>query len=732
MTDGKRVFKVDARALISLGRESIKDHTTALIELVKNAYDADAENVEIEIDTALPGGRIRIADDGVGMKSSDIDTKFLRIGYSEKRKRKVSKKGRRETGEKGIGRLSADRLGAVLELRSKAKGSDPVGIRVHWDDFDVDGAEIGSVNIEDLKNPQPLMGARPGAKNFTESGTEIAISRLRQSWVAADFQELETELATLVPGKNAKADFQLWLRTDGDGEFVRVSSAFDAAAELELEGQFDSRGKLTYSVTAPPLKTGQKRHNVKNGTLAWSQVVNSSEQIAYDIGKVGVTISFYPRKSVNLSSSVSLGQLKEFLDTQGGIRIYRDGIKVKPYGDPNHPEGDWLSLAERKARNPAGAARKDFRIAANQLVGYVEIGRDTNPMLADSAAREGLIHGPGFAVLKSAVFGCIALLELFYHERFKGAKAASPAPIESIPVVLLDIKSRLGTVKRDLSEAEKSADRKDSVKLRATMEQLAAVSEQVSRAEKEFEELASQNTVYRGLATVGISTAVFAHETESALAQAKGSASLALKAISSQKPNIELGRTELVKVEKAVAKVGVWGQFAISRVKKDKRKRTKVDVSKIVGSICDEVAPLYSAAGIELVDKISPTLETRAFVMDIEALALNLLTNAFHHASLSSKARKVSISLHAIGKGDDRKLEIEVSDSGSGIAKEHLPHIWTPLFSTKVDRKGRSVGTGLGLTIVKSIVDEMNGSVIALPKSDLGGASFKIQLPFRS
>lgn len=107
----EKSFTVDARTIIHLGRESIKDHTTALIELVKNSYDADANLVEIEIYQKETLDMIRISDDGFGMTEKDIDKSWLRIGFSEKKINKITPHGRRKTGEKGIGRLSTDRLG---------------------------------------------------------------------------------------------------------------------------------------------------------------------------------------------------------------------------------------------------------------------------------------------------------------------------------------------------------------------------------------------------------------------------------------------------------------------------------------------------------------------------------------------------------------------------------------------------------------------------------------------
>src|SRR5215218_5119617 len=126
-----KAFSVDARAILTLGRDSIKDHTTALVELVKNSYDADATRVEVEVFVKATPPFIRIADNGCGMTEADIDNNWLRIGFSEKRTEKVSTRNRRRTGEKGIGRISADRLGAILELYTRAQGTT-YALRVDW------------------------------------------------------------------------------------------------------------------------------------------------------------------------------------------------------------------------------------------------------------------------------------------------------------------------------------------------------------------------------------------------------------------------------------------------------------------------------------------------------------------------------------------------------------------------------------------------------------------------
>jgi hypothetical protein len=723
---GKRAFKVDARALLSLGRESIKDHTTALVELIKNAYDADADHVEVDV--IGEDDLIRIADDGEGMNSEDINSKWLRIGFSEKRTRRVSHKGRRETGEKGIGRLSADRLGAQLRLQSQKLDEPAVGVSVNWNEFDVEGKEIGAVPVAEVPSPRPNLPAKSAGKK----GTEILIGQLRQEWTASDIKTLETELSTLVPPDVAKTDFAIWLRTERGGEYRRISSSFEEGAELEFRGSFDSKGQLTYEISERPAAPGQKRRTIKHGKIPWAQHVPAQSDKQYSLGRFSVVLSFFLRQGVSLAG-FSLGQLKEYLDTYGGVRIYRDNIRVKPYGDPNHSEGDWLGLSERRVKNPAGAGRKDYRIAANQLVGAVYIGRDLNPALADSAAREGLVHGDAYSAFHAAVFGCVVLLETTYHQRFVEKKGPdAPEPKVDLPVVVGEIKTEIAEVTKNLAKVDTEEMRVASTRLLTeSVAKLEAVAKKVAIAGREIHELANQATVYRGLATVGIAAAVFGHETESALAQAKLSTGLAFAAIDRDAPKIPLSKKELVKAQDAVERVQVWGQFALARVKKDKRRRTRVDVSELVSRLVDEMAPLFEASTIVLNHRVQKDVQIRGFAMDFEALLVNLLTNAYHAAKLAKRNRQVLVSLNVGGRGDSRTLRLSVADSGPGITKEHLSQIWTPLFSTRVDDRGRPNGTGLGLTIVKSIADDMQGAVMALPKGDLGGATVEVSVPYK-
>ncbi|MDR0393904.1 MAG: ATP-binding protein, partial [Tannerella sp.] len=245
-------FKVDARTIIHLGRESIKDHTTALLELVKNSYDADASIVEVEIYKRETFDKIRIADDGTGMTESDIDDSWLRIGFSEKRKIKMSPKGRRKTGEKGIGRLSTDRLGEELQIISIANGENGKhlttnGIRINWELFNKDNQELTGVPIEVIENPMAIL---PLAKKV-DTGTELIISKLRQDWTKENVEALCNELSILTPPFSETKDFEIFLKTDIAPEFNgKISPPDFVRPEIELNLEYDAvLTEVRYNIT---------------------------------------------------------------------------------------------------------------------------------------------------------------------------------------------------------------------------------------------------------------------------------------------------------------------------------------------------------------------------------------------------------------------------------------------------------------------------------------------------
>lgn len=733
-------FYIDAKTLIHLGRDSIKDHSTALLELVKNSYDADATKVDIEIFSQTKD-LIRVSDNGFGMTSDELKNSWLRIGYSAKRISTKSKLGRRKTGEKGIGRISTDRLGSTLELRTKSKNDKLTGLKVNWDDFDVEGKSLSDIRVEIFEPSEinlPIKDGKPSA-----IGTEIIIERQRQPWSKLNIENLYQELSALTPPFEDVQDFKISLVNDiYPLPSEEISSNYLDAAEIKIEAYYPGTGtEIIY--------TYWDKYNAKEviEKIEWSNLltrtgIDSRNLIDNQIrsGSMTIKLYFFLREGASVKDfDFNLTKLREFLDNNAGIKIYRDRIVVKPYGFPSSQFGyDWLGLADRKAKDPAGISRSaNYSVTPNQVVGAVFIARDSNIELADSAAREGLVESEAFYDLKSLVMGTVNMLESYRTKlipKINEAKRKSRTKESQTERII----KALHSVEKDLYsinlEIQSNNDIKTHLKERV-QNNINKLSGTTDKVEKTIIELLNWNRTLSGLATIGISSAVFGHETEGSITQLKGSVMAAKLALSRKEPNVDEALNEISKAVTSSKRVAAWGAYALTRVQREKRSKKNVNVGKIINSVVNELEPAYKAASITL-NTYLKDIYTYTFQMDIETVLINLMTNAYTAATIKSGKRVINIKLIEEDLKEPKKLvengyALVVSDSGPGISKEFEHRLFEPLFSTKVNptQGSKSIGTGLGLTVVNSIVQDLNGKITFDKDPELKGARFKIWLP---
>ena len=744
-------FKVDARAVISLGRDSIKDHVTAVVELVKNSYDAGAKVAEIELSVKSSDAKkhfIRIADNGAGMNEKDVEKKWLRIGFSEKLAEKRIGK-RRRLGEKGVGRLSADRLGEKLQLSAQAKGDSPVGIRVNWADFEVAGKDIDTIDIElidtvSFQVPQPsewneeekAYGPRPEPvpNSYKNSGCELKITALRQAWEPDDVQRLRDELSQLVNPFDAGSDFQIRIITDLEPATLNGVLVSPEMMEGEIEGTFVlEKDEVIITVQT----RAEKKKKVRPTKIPREDFLDSpgkkkddEQSPPKDIGAVEVRIRLYSLGE-GLTAKATKSLVTSFLEQNAGVRVYRDGVRVLPYGDPSKPEGDWLELAERKARLRAGVARRDWRIEPNRIVGAVIIGRDGNPDLHDAAGREGLIANDAFEVLRLFVNNCVRHMELAYHKLRDAPVAAKEAMTQPRKVVryfqkyVEDLSADLKTIEKALPKSQK----REVEKVRAKIEQQEKKSKELGAG---LAEVLDQQLTYRGLATLGIAHASFGHEIQMSAGQFVDAAHAAGYELDPP-PNIKNAKKELAKAIQHGQRISTWGSYTLTRVNAAKRRPKDESVAENVEKLIADLVPFFDSSSVELKTGTIETVTDKIVPMDLESLVINLLTNAYDFVKDSSRLpRRVQVNLRKKTRDGAKGYEITVGDSGPGVPKHIRDDIWRPLFTTKKGRDGKPSGTGLGLSIVDNIVKEQAGQREVTTDAHLGGALFRIWLPFHS
>jgi signal transduction histidine kinase len=418
------------------------------------------------------------------------------------------------------------------------------------------------------------------------------------------------------------------------------------------------------------------------------------------------------------------------------VRIYRDNFRVKPYGDPGSDK-DWLGLNARRVRHPGGVGSRKggWVLAENQVVGSIFITRRDNPALQDQTNREGLVENDAYRDMQRFVLHGIQFLErerqaLYHREKGKTkpevpveqALAASERQLTEVATELRETAQRIGPIFQPV----------ETTSLLELVEKVEGVATQIQESEITYSEEQTERQLMIGLATLGIAMTAFGHETARAVNSVLNRAEL-LRDVVKELPEdvrVEAQRNLQALIESA-ERIETWGQFALDRVRRDKRTQQNINVNRTIKTVLKAFQGPLEQRHIHIkADLASDLPPLRAFAMDIEAIFINFITNAteaMRHTALEDREIKVSTSYNKMLD----EFQFCFCDSGRGIRPEDIDKIFDPLFSTKVDAKGKPVGTGLGLTIVNNVVASYNGRIEVEGYGQLGGAEFWIFLPHR-
>ena len=748
-------FSVTARVAMQLGRESISNSTVAILELVKNAYDADAETVKIRfgnLDKTNP--LLVIEDDGHGMTEQQLRDGWLVIGTSNKLlSGQSSRKKRVLTGEKGLGRLGLDRLCEKTVVQSFSEGeSSGLELEINWRKYEEIAAPLEKIRHDLYRIPKFISDPITNlSKEFSE-GTRLILYDLKDVWSKEHWQDLKQELRLLISPFAGINDFAIeldsgmkWDEIDG-----KVGSAeMLNAAEWRLIAEFDEEKNVSYTMSSD-----QHQENFKHGPFSWSENFRHTNEQPL-CGPLKFEMYFFPRRPVDLGEvGFSQTQIRNFLNSNQGIRIYRDAFRVKPYGEPTG-EGDWLKLSYRRQQHPSGVTQGNWRVGSNQVVGAVFLERDKNPNLIDQTNREGIVEGPAFYHLKMLAEDAIMFFEsnrqefeqarhkaTEYEEAQEEATKSTKASLEAVNNLKTTTSKVTKIVQTAVQETPTAHD--VEVLLKSLDAAISDVDGTVANAQKAYnrfekvteerqEILQSQKDTLGNLASLGILTTSFGHETEGDTNVVKENARQlqrnldeGLFMVASDIRKIVEDNLELLVY--SASKINNFAKFTLKNVSRDKRKRKKVDLSRIVREIArffaESLQERNIAVELNLPKKVSPIL---AFEIDWESIFINLITNAVWALDNTwIEKRKIRISMWEV----EDHLEITFADSGRGLEAGTEDKIFLPTFSTKRNKKGEIDGTGLGLAIVKSFVEDYKGGSIHVESPcDLGGAQFHIQIP---
>lgn len=374
-------FESSGRIVKLLGRESISNPNIALLEMIKNAWDADATSVEIIFEDLLSGrGKLTVRDNGIGMTLAEIEDSWMVAATDTKEKFPVTKKyGRPKIGEKGIARFGLENISERLEVSSKPEG-EPKGFQII---FDWTKYEAPDAKFEKISNP-----CHSFTKRKDEHGFECILSPLRENWDLDRLLGLARDIDSVLPPVSKPSHFDVRLTVP---EYSQVSglsleSKFLKKAVYRCHFELKEDGTIVYDFFAGGGRKSHLKH--KDLTYTCGPLTFHFYFFFRDFGKYETvqTTGVYRGKL-----DFDIIDLKKFLDNWGGIKIYRDGFRVKPYGDFGN---DWLGLDKLRVDAPGIYPENE------QVFGFIQVTKKGNPQLVDTTTREGLVNNKAFQDLE--------------------------------------------------------------------------------------------------------------------------------------------------------------------------------------------------------------------------------------------------------------------------------------------------------------------------------------------
>ncbi|MEO8234615.1 MAG: ATP-binding protein [Flavobacterium sp.] len=835
-------FKVSARTAKLIGLENFSTEEGAVIELVKNTYDADAskcilifdlkikkekvindEGVEIEIEKfEKENSCIYIIDNGIGMYDKIIQNQWMTIGTDDKLYEHTTEGGRIKTGAKGIGRFALNRLGmltnmtslpSVLEIEVEKEihedpsetpntkllpNSNNIGFEwtVDWKDFDKKGAIVSDVeavlSVKDNVNLKHeyvnRFSSYPKIKELLEevnfkSGTVIEITELNDEWNEDKLRKLFGNLEMLLPPEE-QSDFGIDLFLLGNlEEFGTLKRAFYDDYDYKLKATYNNENDKTLNIEISRNELDvDSLENRYTEVFDFDMMKNApykledfrKEKIVFDlpieklisekvdkkllerVGKFDFTFYFlkntisddkedgdlkkYPYKSINSANRKSW--IKKF----GGIKIFRDDFRIRPYGENGD---DWLRLGERQAQSPGGVGQRlgGYKIRPNQIAGTIKISRLHNESFQDKSGREGIIENEEFELFKNILLDIIGLFEkdrnvVMYNLSQLHTNRNEEA--ETLRKAKEDVE-RIRKQKEERKDYSNDSDRKNDDKSTNDNKEYSESEENMADAililEKDNEKKDEELRLLRSLASVGLIISSFAHEVRSLRARLIPRTKFLVDELRNHLDENELGKTldkddnpfymiDLMRDEDT--KLKHWLDYSLSTLKIDKRERKNLDFYQYFENFKANWSKALEQRNITLVlNKIDDAdYIIRAFEVNMDSVFNNLLSNSINaHNGFNKEQKKIQISLQK----KENDIEIIFSDNAKGLDlkyKDNPEEIFNLNESSKTDNKGNKVGTGLGLYIVKSIIEEYNNSSIAIVKID-NGLTFKITFKTR-
>jgi len=705
-------FRPSARLIRTIGDDIIKDVYAAVIELIKNAYDADANNVKLKfIDLAnAEKSKIIIKDDGHGMNYETVVNNWMVPATGDKLTRRKSPAGRYMQGRKGIGRFATSILGNSLLMETTEESGITTTVLIDWSIF---SAEKYLDEIE-LLVESGSSGEKSGTKLIIEPGERAS------EWTEKEMELLTKELRKLVSPIIEKENFNIAIEFNKTGieNYDSIEMEIEPFPLLELfdyrlSGKIDEKGNVSLDYenqvekNIPPEKINFHVNLDKGklcGPLALDfRVFDREVKAIEDIIKRGL-------KDPDTGKYLGKLETRKLLNELCGVGVYRNGFRIRPYGEPGY---DWLLLDKERVQNPS------LRIGSDQIAGFITITDEDISHLEEKSSREGLKENNYYTGLVEIANECLGgLEERRFDFRKKTGRGRKIVKLEQELNALFDFDTLKNSIKREL--------RKSNVAPPVLMNVESIIAKTEKRKSDTLEQIKDTVAMYQGQVTLGKIIMVIMHEGRKPL-----------KYLKEQSPRIARWIKELQEeyntylLEKIIDRLGDTKKEALLLIDlfnrldplavRKRGKRKNINIYNVIKRSEELFRAELLGKKIAFKNEINTDMTFFGWEQDLSIALTNLIENSLYWLAVldNTKERRIIVS----SQYDGELAIIDYRDNGPGIAKKYIEDclIFEPGFSTKPE------GTGLGLAIAGETIERNMGVLRALYDSE--GAYFRIELP---
>ena len=709
-------FTSDAALIDRLGRELVGKQETALVELVKNCYDADAT----EVDVTFEQDRLIIDDNGTGMDRGELISGFLRLASTLKITEPVSQRfDRQRAGRKGIGRFSTQRLGSRLVLRTwQEANKNGLELTVNWSDFERGLAlEKIPVWLEEIEPRKP--------------GTRIEVSELRDEWTESQIRRCWRGVFNLQqPFPVAPVEDRPRQDPGFEVNFYRTGSIFsdpELVANFETEILSHMHAVVEMHVNEDGAADWRLTHNRFGDDVRWTPIHHEQgdekKPSAYAHLKNVWMKAYYAILEPGEFSPMIFTRIRELLRAEGGIRLYRNGFRVIPYGEPGD---DWLRLDEAYSRRSIL-----IPIANRNWFGVIEVQDPDGNIFEEHTSREGLIETPAFQELRDVASSVLitAARKIAEQRERKTRAGGSAQPTEFFLQRLRDAARRA----RERQSIVDARDEDNKASSGAETAKLLGEAETIIESVKA--EFADEAAMLRLLATLGLTAAEFSHETgmtfQAVRLDFREVFEVALEARVGNNEFASLVERARGMVDRLDALTSYLNELASAR---SARELAPVSVSRSVEEFARGMSQLAARGEAELKFEAPPLEGLYAKPMhraEVASILLNFYSNSMKAMKRTKGERRILVQAFS----EDDEIVIRFSDTGDGIAEEDRERIFDLFYTTRAASPSsastleESIGTGLGLWIVRQIVSRAEGEVGVVDSIDGFSTTFEVRLP---